>query len=107
MTEAGYAPEASTTIYQDNQGTIALAKNVMTSRRAKYIDIRHHFVREMILNGDINVQYCPTHEMNADLLTKPLGAIVFSRFRGMFSSGGVEGCESIPHDNDSIPLSHE
>ena len=41
-------PEETVLIHQDNQGAIALAKNPVFHQRAKHIDIRYHFVREMI-----------------------------------------------------------
>ena len=62
------------TIYCDNQGAIALANNPGFHARSKHIDIRYHFIREHI-NGDtgtINLLYCPTGDMTADILTKGL-----------------------------------
>lgn len=62
-------------IYCDNVGTIHLAKNIVTSQRSKYIDIRHHFVREHIEVGDISVEYLSSDSMPADVLTKSLAKI--------------------------------
>jgi hypothetical protein len=59
-------------IHEDNQGAIALAHNPEYHARTKHIDIQYHFIRECIENGKIRLQYCPTVEMIADLLTKPL-----------------------------------
>ena len=56
---------------EDNQGAIALAKNPIAHSRTKHIDIRFHFIREAQENGLIQIKYCPTEEMLADLLTKP------------------------------------
>ena len=42
--ELGYAPEAPTLIFEDNQFTIAMAKNPQFHERAKHINICHHFV---------------------------------------------------------------
>ena len=38
-------------IYEDNQGSIALAKNPQFHKRTKHIDIRYHFVREKVKDG--------------------------------------------------------
>ena len=57
---------------EDNQGAIALANNPIAHSRTKHIDIRFHFIREAQKNGLIQIKYCPTEEMLADLLTKPL-----------------------------------
>ncbi|GMF58356.1 unnamed protein product [Phytophthora lilii] len=47
-------------IYEDNQGSIALAKNPEFHKRTKHIDIRYHFVREKVEDGQVVLQYCST-----------------------------------------------
>ena len=59
-----------TVICSDNQGCIALARNPIHHARTKHIDARYHFVREKIENGDIDLEFCPTDNMVADVLTK-------------------------------------
>ncbi len=59
-------------ILEDNQGAIAIAKNPVDHSRTKHIDIRYHYIRECVQNGQIQLQYCPTDDMKADILTKPL-----------------------------------
>lgn len=66
---------------EDNQGAIALAKNPVAHSRTKHIDIRFHYIREAQENGLIQIRYCPTEEMLADLLTKPLPRSAFERLR--------------------------
>ncbi len=34
--------------------------------------IKHHFIREKVNDGTIELKYCPTDEMVADMLTKGL-----------------------------------
>lgn len=80
LTELGASPEC-VLLMEDNQGAIALAKNPVAHARTKHIDIRYHHIREAIQSGMIDVQYCPTSEMNADLLTKPLPKGLFQKFR--------------------------
>ena len=75
------APNSSVVLMEDNQGAIALAKNPIAHSRTKHIDIRYHYVREAVQDGLIELQYCPTNEMTADLLTKPLPKETFQRFR--------------------------
>ena len=53
-------------------GAIHLAKNPATTPNSKHIDIRHHFVRERVANGEFKVVYVPSEEQHADFLTKPL-----------------------------------
>ena len=64
------------TVDEDNQGAIALAKNPEFHKRTKHIDIRYHFVREKVEDGQVALEYCPTQDMLADLMTKPIAAAV-------------------------------
>jgi hypothetical protein len=65
--------EKPTPIKEDNQACIFIAENVGgDTKRSKHIDIRYHYVREKIMDGTIVFDYCPTDEMLADILTKPL-----------------------------------
>ena len=61
-------------ISADNQGAIALAKNPWFHARSKHIDIQYHFIRQHTDTdtGTINLDYCPTDDMMADILTKGL-----------------------------------
>lgn len=68
-------------IYEDNQAAIAIAKNPVHYSKQKHIDVQHHFIREEVNNGHIKVTYCPTNQMTADILTKPLPRSQFETFR--------------------------
>lgn len=61
-----------TTIFCDNKSAIDLAHTTIHHSRSKHIDIRHHYVREKIASGDIELQYIDTGNMTADILTKGL-----------------------------------
>jgi hypothetical protein len=54
--------------------TLSLAKNgyVSSSKRTKHIKAKYFFVRHYNNTGEIDLQYCPTEKMWADVLTKPL-----------------------------------
>ena len=66
---------------EDNQGDIALGKNPVNHARTKHIDIRYHYVREAVEDHVIDLEYCPTKKMIADLLTKPLPKTQFETLR--------------------------
>ena len=70
-------------IKEDNQGAIALSKNPKYHPRTKHIDIKCHFIRDKVAKKEIVLDYCPTEQMLADLLTKPLGKTLFQRLRGL------------------------
>ncbi|KAG8472010.1 hypothetical protein CXB51_036502 [Gossypium anomalum] len=60
------------TVFCDSQSVIFLTKDQMFHERTKHIDVRHHFVRDIIARGDIVVSKISTHENPADMMTKSL-----------------------------------
>ncbi len=68
----GAEQKIPTIIFEDNQGAIAIAKNPSAHARTKHIDIKYHYTREMAQKGVIQVEYCSTEDMLADVFTKPL-----------------------------------
>ena len=79
--EIGKSSEFPTKVFEDNQGAIKLAGNPGSSKRTRHIDIRFHFTREAIEEGVIELVYCNTTEMTADLLTKPIPRQQFEKLR--------------------------
>jgi hypothetical protein len=65
----------STTILTDSQSCIAMLRNQRFSHRTKHFDTRYHFIRDHVAKGDIKLEYVPTAENTADLMTKPLGGV--------------------------------
>ena len=59
-------------IKEDNQGCIKLTENVLSNSRAKDIEIRYHYVRDMREKGEIDLINELTATMTADILTKAL-----------------------------------
>ena len=68
-------------VYEDNQGAIALAKKIEFHKRIKHIDIRYHFVHEKVEDGHVVIEYCPTLNMLADLMTTSIPAVQFGALR--------------------------
>jgi len=56
----------------DNQLVMSLAKNATFHDQTKHIVIHHHYIREKVDKGEIVLEYLPTAEQVADVLTKPL-----------------------------------
>lgn len=71
----------ATVIYCDNQGAQALARNPTSHARSKHIDIQHHFVRDKVQDGTIELRHVASNDQIADGLTKPLPKDKFLKFR--------------------------
>ena len=81
LNSLGFKQGKPTTINEDNQGCIALSKNPKYHARTKHIDIKHHFIRDLVTANQIDLSYCASHKMVADIMTKPLPKEQFERFR--------------------------
>lgn len=64
-------------LYIDSHSAIHLARNPVFHGRSKYIDLRFHFVRECVENGEIVIKHIGTEEQRADILTKTLSTAKF------------------------------
>jgi hypothetical protein len=85
-------------VYQDNQSAMLLENNGTASsgKRTRHINIRYYFVKDRIDNGELRVEYCPTEEMLADILTKPLQGALFRKFRDRLLNISNEDIRSTP-----------
>ncbi|CAK9826054.1 Retrovirus-related Pol polyprotein from transposon TNT 1-94 [Anthophora retusa] len=72
LVELGFRQLADVNIYNDNIGASRMADNPVFHNRTKHIDVRHHFVRDLIKNGHITLGHVSTGDMPADVLTKAL-----------------------------------
>ena len=66
----GMVLSSPTIMYEDNTGWISLANNSMTTGKTKHIDVRYHFIRDMVKAKAIEITWCRTEDMIADALTK-------------------------------------
>ena len=70
-------------IFEDNQGAVQLSQNPLSNSNSKHIDVRHHFLRELVRQGDISVSHVPSEYQHADIFTKALAfdvVAIHSRF---------------------------
>jgi hypothetical protein len=65
----------------DNQGSIFLSSNPVQEKQIKHIDLRHHYICEVICNKKVGLLFIEGAENLADLFTKNLGRIEFLKFR--------------------------
>jgi hypothetical protein len=81
LQELGFAQTTPSRLYCDNKPATNIALNDAHHGRTKHIDIRHHFLREHIKMGHLDVKWIPTEHQQADILTKPLSVEIFTRLR--------------------------
>ena len=79
-------------VYQDNMSTLSLAKNgyVSSSKRTKHIKAKYFFIRHFHKTGELDLQYCPTEQMWADVLTKPLQGAKFRLMRAFLMNCPID-----------------
>ena len=65
----------------DNESAIKIAYNPVQHSRTKHIEIRHHFIRDHVARGDIELAYVCTKDQLADIFTKPLDEARFTYLR--------------------------
>jgi hypothetical protein len=71
-----------TVIYCDNQSCIKLSENPLFHDRSKHIDIWYHHLRDCVQRRIMLLEYIPTEEQDADILTKALSRGKFEFHRG-------------------------
>jgi hypothetical protein len=65
----------------DNQSYINLSENHVFHEKSIHIDMRYHYVQDMVQKNILSIQYVLTTEQTADILTKPLSLTKFVYFR--------------------------
>ena len=69
------------TLMEDNEGAKAMAENTLSSGRRKHIDVRWHFIRELVEKKELKVVHVASEWQHADILTKALRVKLFKRHR--------------------------
>lgn len=81
LEQLGLKQEEGTIIWCDNSSTIKLSKNPMMHGRSKHIDVRFHFLRNLIKEGTMELMHCNTEDQVADIMTKPLKREAYENLR--------------------------
>ena len=93
-------------VFQDNKSTMLLERNGKSSsgKRTKHINVQYFFITNRISKGEVRVEWCPTKDMVADFLTKPLQGAMFKRFRDLIMGvlPKAEVYKVLTHDNFSV-----
>lgn len=81
MQELHFDVGAPSRLMMDNQSAMATIQNPEHHGRMKHVEIRHHWIRDEVRRKTIEVQYIPTEQMTADILTKALPRVLVERHR--------------------------
>jgi hypothetical protein len=81
LTDLGIVLPKPILIYEDNQPTINIVSTRANHASTNYMNVKINYIRQQIQSHQITVQYCPTSEMVADMLTKALPKAQFEYLR--------------------------
>ena len=70
-----------TNIVCDNQSCIKMTENPVFHDNLKHIEIKYHFIQDMVQKEVVKLKYVPTKEQVPNVLTKPLARIKFEYFQ--------------------------
>ena len=72
-------------VLRDNQSTMKLEQNGKASsgKRTRHFNIKFFYITDLIERKEVTIEYCPTDDMLADYMTKPLTGSKFNKFRGI------------------------
>ena len=92
-------------LYQDNISTQLLIKNgkLSSGKRTKHIKAKFFFIKDRVDDGEIRVVDCPTEEMWADIMTKPLQGTAFRVMRAELMNCDVN-YEDSPEEEIEQPI---
>ena len=90
MNDLGFKQKRANAVYEDNKACISFARNHTCHDRSKHIDIRHHWLRELVVEQKtVKMGHVKTDKQVADVMTKYLPATKFLEFRDQML-GGVD-----------------
>jgi Reverse transcriptase (RNA-dependent DNA polymerase)/gag-polypeptide of LTR copia-type len=115
LNELNYPIPQSPTLWCDNLGATFLASNPVFHARTKHIELDYHFVREKVVNSQLNVRFICSADQIGDLFTKGLSKARFQMLTNKLHvfenksrlKGAVEGTENRSLDDSSTEQTGE
>eukprot|EP00253_Pinus_taeda_P001452 PITA_01452 len=83
LSKFGFQQQHPTTLWCDNQRAIQLCKDPVQHQCNKHIELHMHFIKKLIHDHVLEVQYCSTNDQVADIFTKALTEAKFTKLRFM------------------------
>lgn len=73
--------QGTMSLFVDNKSAIDISKNLVQHSKTKHIDIKHHFIRELVDEKVVSLDHVKTENQLADILIKPLDSKRFKYLR--------------------------
>eukprot|EP00253_Pinus_taeda_P016386 PITA_16386 len=89
LSKFGFQQEHPATLWCDNQSVIQLCKDPVQHQRNKHIELHMHFIRKLIHDHVLEVQYCSIDDQVANIFTKALTEAKFTKLRFIVGIHGV------------------
>eukprot|EP00253_Pinus_taeda_P015570 PITA_15570 len=86
LTELGIQFRQPIVIWCDNQSTLKFCRDPVQRQRTKHIEIHMHYIRDLVHDRVIDLQFCPSAEQTADIFTK---TFTEQKFRSLRDRLGV------------------
>jgi hypothetical protein len=72
LSELGFSQKGPTVLYEDNESAIHMVNGRGSFHKSKHVNVKFHYTRDLVKKGIVDIVYCPTKKMRADVLTKGL-----------------------------------
>lgn len=86
LADMGHQLKELIVMYEDNQSCLKMLQNAKFSNKTKHIDTKYQYVNILYEKGVMKFEYCPTENMLADMMTKPLKQV---KLKAMLERGGL------------------
>lgn len=96
LNELGLLDNSPTPLLMDSQPAIVQAKDHLVTSRTKHFQVKFHFLREQVEEGNIIVSFVPGDKNVADILTKPLNKKRFLQLKQRL------GVASVAKNSDDV-----
>lgn len=83
LEKIGATEKSATVIQCDNSSTIQLSKHPVLHGKSKHIEVRFHYLRNLVNDEIVKLEYCTTGNQVADIFTKPLKLEQFEKLRAL------------------------
>ncbi|KAK3019903.1 hypothetical protein RJ639_002952 [Escallonia herrerae] len=90
LEELQFKQTEATIVFCDNNSAIKLSKNPVLHGRSKHIDVKYYFLRDLSIDGTIDLKYYRSEVQLADIFTKPLRFLPFQKLRRLLGMCTLE-----------------